>query len=83
MLKKKFEEAKEVLLRAVVNNNNLLMLNHPIHEEKISFYCLYYYFSLSIGFCFFNYEVERSLTVKNIHKVQKFAAELMSKELKT
>ncbi|KAF3451380.1 hypothetical protein FNV43_RR07475 [Rhamnella rubrinervis] len=45
MLKKKFEEAKEVLLRAVVNNNNLLMLNHPIHEEKISFYCLHYYFS--------------------------------------
>ncbi|KAF6158322.1 hypothetical protein GIB67_022402 [Kingdonia uniflora] len=36
MLKKKHEEAKEILVRAVVNNNNLLMLNHPIHEEKIS-----------------------------------------------
>lgn len=35
MLKKKHEEAKEILARAVVNNNNLLMLNHPIYEEKI------------------------------------------------
>ncbi|KAG2683908.1 hypothetical protein I3760_10G056100 [Carya illinoinensis] len=35
MLKKKHEEAKEILVRAIVNNNNLLMLNHPIHEEKI------------------------------------------------
>ncbi|OVA01482.1 hypothetical protein BVC80_7691g2 [Macleaya cordata] len=37
MLKKKHEEAKEILVRAIVNNNNLLMLNHPIYEEKISF----------------------------------------------
>lgn len=37
MLKKKHEEAKEILVRAVVNNNNLLMLNHPIYEAKISF----------------------------------------------
>lgn len=51
MLKKKHEEAKELLVRAIVNNNDLLMLNHPIYEEKIC-------------------------------KVQKFAAELMSKELK-
>ncbi|XP_021766141.1 uncharacterized protein At4g18490-like [Chenopodium quinoa] len=36
MLKKKHEEAKELLVRALVNNNNLLMLNHPIYEEKIS-----------------------------------------------
>ncbi|KAA8519697.1 hypothetical protein F0562_013858 [Nyssa sinensis] len=35
MLKKKHEEAKELLVRAIVNNNNLLMLNHPIYEEKI------------------------------------------------
>ncbi|XP_024168983.1 uncharacterized protein At4g18490 isoform X1 [Rosa chinensis] len=35
MLKKKHEEAKEILVRAVVNNNNLLMLNHPIYEAKI------------------------------------------------
>ncbi|XP_059669886.1 uncharacterized protein At4g18490 isoform X2 [Cornus florida] len=35
MLKKKGEEAKEILVRAIVNNNNLLMLNHPIYEEKI------------------------------------------------
>ncbi|XP_070663267.1 uncharacterized protein At4g18490-like isoform X2 [Malus domestica] len=52
MLRKKHEEAKELLVRAVVNNNNLLMLNHPIYEAKI-------------------------------HKVQKFAAKLMSKELQT
>ncbi|XP_022724854.1 uncharacterized protein At4g18490-like [Durio zibethinus] len=37
MLKKKHEEAKEILVRAVVNNNNLLMLNLPIFKEKISF----------------------------------------------
>ncbi|KAH9611009.1 hypothetical protein KSS87_013240 [Heliosperma pusillum] len=38
MLKKKHDEAKELLVRALVNNNNLLMLNHPICEEKISFH---------------------------------------------
>ncbi|XP_021295020.1 uncharacterized protein At4g18490 isoform X2 [Herrania umbratica] len=37
MLKKKHEEAKELFVRAIVNNNSLLMLNHPIFEEKISF----------------------------------------------
>ncbi|KAG5561820.1 hypothetical protein RHGRI_004761 [Rhododendron griersonianum] len=37
MLKKKHEEAKEILVRAIVNNNKLLMLNHPIYDEKISF----------------------------------------------
>lgn len=36
MLRKKHEEAKEILVRAIVNNNNLLMLNHPIYKEKIS-----------------------------------------------
>ncbi|XP_013737233.2 uncharacterized protein At4g18490 isoform X2 [Brassica rapa] len=34
-LKKKHEEAKELLVRAIVNNNKLLMLNHPLHEDKI------------------------------------------------
>ncbi|CAI8618312.1 unnamed protein product [Vicia faba] len=52
MLKKRHEEAKELLVRAVVNDNNLLMLNHPIYEEKIQ-------------------------------KVQKFASQLMSKEIQT
>eukprot|EP00257_Ricinus_communis_P018246 XP_015576907.1 uncharacterized protein At4g18490 [Ricinus communis] len=37
MLKKKHEEAKEILVRAIVNNNSLLMLNHPMFDEKISF----------------------------------------------
>ncbi|KAI3719017.1 hypothetical protein L6452_19904 [Arctium lappa] len=37
MLKKKHEEAKDILVRAIVNNNNLLMLNHPIYQDKISF----------------------------------------------
>ncbi|KAI3974302.1 hypothetical protein MKX01_030971 [Papaver californicum] len=41
MLKKKHEEAKELLVRAVVNNNNLLMLNHSVYEEKISFELLF------------------------------------------
>ncbi|EOA15459.1 hypothetical protein CARUB_v10004153mg [Capsella rubella] len=35
ILKKKHEEAKELLVRAVVNNNKLLMLNHPLYEDKI------------------------------------------------
>ncbi|XP_055806389.1 uncharacterized protein At4g18490 isoform X2 [Solanum dulcamara] len=48
MLRKKHEEAKELLVRAVVNNNKLLLLNHPIYEEKI-------------------------------HRVQKFAAVLMTR----
>ncbi|KAF9672422.1 hypothetical protein SADUNF_Sadunf11G0040100 [Salix dunnii] len=38
MLKKKHEEAKEIMVRAIVNNNSLLMLNHPIFDEKISFF---------------------------------------------
>ncbi|KAL8268249.1 hypothetical protein R6Q59_002047 [Mikania micrantha] len=38
MLKKKHEEANDILVRAIVNNNNLLMLNHPIYQDKISFY---------------------------------------------
>nr|KAJ0212509.1 hypothetical protein LSAT_V11C400176870 [Lactuca sativa] len=38
MLKKKHEEAKDILVRAIVNNNNLLMLNHPIYQQKISFF---------------------------------------------
>ncbi|XVF25690.1 hypothetical protein REPUB_Repub13aG0235500 [Reevesia pubescens] len=37
MLKKKHGKAKEILVRAIVNNNNLLILNHPIFKEKISF----------------------------------------------
>nr|DAD24773.1 TPA_asm: hypothetical protein HUJ06_026237 [Nelumbo nucifera] len=49
MLKKKHEEAKELLVRALVNNNNLLMLNHPIYDEKISFH-LYTYSSFGIIF---------------------------------
>ncbi|VFQ89068.1 unnamed protein product [Cuscuta campestris] len=50
MLRKKHEEAKELLVRCIVNNNKLLMLNHPIHEEKISFFlplfasCFCFYF---------------------------------------
>ncbi|KAG6581347.1 hypothetical protein SDJN03_21349, partial [Cucurbita argyrosperma subsp. sororia] len=50
MLRKKQEEAKEILVRAIVNNNNLLMLNHPIYEEKISFHCIFILFSLGFSF---------------------------------
>ncbi|XP_056854256.1 uncharacterized protein At4g18490 isoform X2 [Raphanus sativus] len=35
ILKKKHEEAKDLLVRSVVNSNKLLMLNHPLHEEKV------------------------------------------------
>ncbi|KAK7400654.1 hypothetical protein VNO78_11893 [Psophocarpus tetragonolobus] len=46
MLKKKHEEAKELLIRAIVNDNYLLMLNHPIYEEEISFHSSFVHFSL-------------------------------------
>ncbi|CAA2980157.1 Hypothetical predicted protein [Olea europaea subsp. europaea] len=45
MLSKKHEEAKEILVRAIVNNNKLLMLNHPLYEEKISFQLFYVQFT--------------------------------------
>ncbi|KAG2591719.1 hypothetical protein PVAP13_5NG487200 [Panicum virgatum] len=35
LLKRKHAEAKELAVRAIVNNNNMLMLNHPMFEEKI------------------------------------------------
>ncbi|XP_049385531.1 uncharacterized protein At4g18490 [Solanum stenotomum] len=41
MLRKKQEDAKELLVRAVVNNNKLLLLNHPIYKEKISLLLTY------------------------------------------
>jgi hypothetical protein len=40
MLKKKQEEAKELLVRAIISNNKLLILNHPMYAEKISFFTL-------------------------------------------
>jgi len=36
LLKRKHTEAKELAVRAIVNNNMLLMLNHPMFEEKMS-----------------------------------------------
>ncbi|XP_047057455.1 uncharacterized protein At4g18490 [Lolium rigidum] len=36
LLKRKHTEAKELSVRAIVNNNMLLMLNHPMFEEKMS-----------------------------------------------
>ncbi|KAF7023750.1 hypothetical protein CFC21_036207 [Triticum aestivum] len=36
LMKKKHMEAKELAVRAIVNNNMLLMLNHPMFEEKLS-----------------------------------------------
>ncbi|KAF5200932.1 hypothetical protein FRX31_009481 [Thalictrum thalictroides] len=47
MLKKKHDEAKELLVRAIVNNNNLLMLKHPIYDKKISFH-LFTFFPLNV-----------------------------------
>ncbi|KAH6779491.1 hypothetical protein C2S52_010728 [Perilla frutescens var. hirtella] len=37
ILRKKHDEAKELLVQAIVNSNKLLMLNNPQFEEKISF----------------------------------------------
>jgi len=48
MLKKKHEEAKDLLIRAIVNDNNLLMLNHPIYEEEISSHYFFVHFLLVI-----------------------------------
>ncbi|XP_022715779.1 LOW QUALITY PROTEIN: uncharacterized protein At4g18490 [Durio zibethinus] len=84
MLKKKHEEAKEILVRAIVNNNNLLMLNHPIFQEKISFpFCLFAVISFSQLTYIAITEVARSFTIKNIRMVQKFAELLISKEIPT
>ncbi|KAG7959087.1 hypothetical protein I3843_10G055200 [Carya illinoinensis] len=83
MLKKKHEEAKEILVRAIVNNNNLLMLNHPIHEEKISFQVVLTCFSPSLVYVLLENQNCVSLTIKNIRKIQNFAARLISKELQT
>ncbi|KAF2303241.1 hypothetical protein GH714_015691 [Hevea brasiliensis] len=47
MLKKKYDEAKEILVRAIVNNNSL-MLNHPMFDEKISFQCSLLFSLLSL-----------------------------------
>jgi hypothetical protein len=79
MLRKKHEEAKEILVRAIVNNNNFLMLNHPIYDEKISLFSLMLIFFSLFGF----YCVGNSLIIENIRKIQNFASQLMSKELRT
>nr|GMC78891.1 uncharacterized protein At4g18490 isoform X1 [Ipomoea batatas] len=36
-LRKMHEEAKDLFVQSIVNNNKMLLLNHPIYEEKISF----------------------------------------------
>ncbi|KAG9446080.1 hypothetical protein H6P81_012208 [Aristolochia fimbriata] len=59
MLKKKNDEAKDLLARAIVNNNLLLMLNHPIYEDKISFLSSHLFIVVVLNFychectCFF------------------------------
>ncbi|KDP21061.1 hypothetical protein JCGZ_21532 [Jatropha curcas] len=52
MLKKKHEEAKEIMVRAIVNNNSLLMLNHPMFNEKISFQSSLLFFILFLWLFF-------------------------------
>lgn len=56
MLRKKHDEAKEILIRAIVNNNNLLMLNHPIYEENISFHGIFILFSFGFSFLILSFE---------------------------
>lgn len=53
ILRKKHNEAKELLVQAIVNSNKLLMLNNPQFEEKISFK-LYTLYSSIHGFGFHN-----------------------------
>lgn len=82
MLRKKQDEAKEILVRAFINNNNLLMLNHPIYEEKISFHDISIFIFFGVFFSFPHLK-PNSFTSLNIMKVQKFAAKLLSKKLQT
>lgn len=82
LLKKKHEEAKELIVRAVVNNNNLLMLNHPIYEQKISSQSPLLSIPL-FHFVMENNSVVCSLTSVNIRKVQKFSLQLMSNKIQT
>ncbi|KAK7362744.1 hypothetical protein VNO77_04865 [Canavalia gladiata] len=81
MLKKKHEEAKELLVRAIVNDNNLLMLNHPIYEEEISFH--YSFMSFPPSHLIVDINGGYFLDFVNIRKVQKFASQLMSKGIQT
>ncbi|KAL2931744.1 hypothetical protein RDABS01_037154 [Bienertia sinuspersici] len=76
MLKKKHEEAKELLVRALVNNNHLLMLNHPIYEEKISLYICQ-----CDDLCCILEEWLCSLDSQYIRAVERLASRLMTKEL--
>ncbi|KAK4415361.1 hypothetical protein Salat_2643500 [Sesamum alatum] len=50
MLRRKHDEAKEILVKAIVNSNKLLLLNNPFSEEKISF--KRFYFLVFYGFIF-------------------------------
>nr|XP_009413163.2 PREDICTED: uncharacterized protein At4g18490 isoform X1 [Musa acuminata subsp. malaccensis]XP_018686219.1 PREDICTED: uncharacterized protein At4g18490 isoform X1 [Musa acuminata subsp. malaccensis]XP_018686220.1 PREDICTED: uncharacterized protein At4g18490 isoform X1 [Musa acuminata subsp. malaccensis]XP_018686221.1 PREDICTED: uncharacterized protein At4g18490 isoform X1 [Musa acuminata subsp. malaccensis] len=78
MLKKKHDEAKELMVRAVVINNKLLMLNHPMIEEKISF-CLYDLFFLVPRYAsMFIWTL--FLDRQNIRALQRLAASLQSKD---
>ncbi|THU69379.1 hypothetical protein C4D60_Mb08t13790 [Musa balbisiana] len=78
MLKKKHEEAKELMVRAVVINNELLMLNHPMIEEKISF-CLYDLFFLVPRYAsMFSWTL--FLDRQNIRALQRLATSLQSKD---
>ncbi|CAL9146737.1 unnamed protein product [Musa hybrid cultivar] len=78
MLKKKHDEAKELMVRAVVINNKLLMLNHPMIEEKISF-CLYDLFFLVPRYAsMFIWTL--FLDRQNIRALQRLATSLQSKD---
>ncbi|XP_073108832.1 uncharacterized protein At4g18490 isoform X2 [Elaeis guineensis] len=77
MLKKKHEEAKELLVRAIVNNNALLMLNHPMFEEKISLHI----FDLFPFFFLFSYFFNQKLVYLHyqyIRALWRFAKSLQS-----
>lgn len=77
MLKRKHEEAKELLVRAIVNNNALLMLNHPLFEEKISFHIFDFF-----PFFLFNWKLVY-LHCRYIRALQRFAKSLQSDCLST
>ncbi|KAL5998460.1 hypothetical protein ACLOJK_009400 [Asimina triloba] len=67
-LKKKHDEAKELLVRAMVNNNQLLMLNHPIFEEKISFSVSFSMNFFRANFVFLDFERKETRSIMKCQK---------------
>eukprot|EP01018_Ginkgo_biloba_P000909 Gb_07196 [translate_table: standard] len=80
MLKKKHEEAKDLLVRAIVNNNLLLMLNHPLHEEKISFQIIFLPSHCSPAYVYEYYDLLLFFNTQHVQVIQKYVAYMFLEE---